>query len=52
MGSGFEEGLKEANQKTVPGISPSTDDIADLEHIVHALSKIVQRLKSPHHNQK
>jgi hypothetical protein len=52
MGNGFEEVLKDANRKTVPGISPSTDDIADLEHIVHALSKIVQRLKSTHHNQK
>jgi hypothetical protein len=52
MGNGFEEGLREANQKTVTQISPSTDDIADLEHIVHALSQIVQRLKSTHHNQK
>jgi len=52
MGNGFEEALKKANQNTVPRISSTTDDIADLEHIVHALSKIVQRLKSNHHDQK
>jgi hypothetical protein len=52
MGNGFEEGLKKANHKTVPRISPSTDDIADLEHIIHALSQIVQRLKITHQHQK
>jgi hypothetical protein len=52
MGNGFEEVSKEANQKTETRIYPSTYDIADLEHIVHALSQIVQRLKSTHHNQK
>lgn len=50
IGKGLEEGPKDANRKTAPQGFSSPDDIAELEHIVHALSQILQRLKSNHHN--
>ncbi len=38
------------NQDTAPQAFPLPEDIAELEHIVHALSQILQRLKSNYHN--
>jgi len=51
IGNGIEEGPRNANLKTTPTKeSSSPNDIAELEHIVHALSQILQRLKNNHHN--
>jgi DNA primase len=50
IGKGLEEGQKDANRKTALQGFSSPDDIAELENIVHALSQILQRLKSNHHN--
>jgi hypothetical protein len=50
IGKGIEEGQKNANRKPTSQEFPSLNDIAELEHIVHALSQILQRLKSNHHN--
>jgi len=50
IGKGIEEGEKNANRKTTSQGFPSPNDIAELEHIVRALSQILQRLKSNHHN--
>lgn len=50
IGKRLEEGQKGANPETAPQGLPSPDDIAELEHIVHALSQILQRLKSNHRN--
>jgi len=50
IGKGIEEGQENASrQKTSQGF-PSLNDIAELEHILQALSQILQRLKSNHHN--
>lgn len=49
IGKGIEgEGEKNANRKTTSQRVPPPNDIAELEHIVHALSQILQRLKSNH----
>jgi DNA primase len=48
IGKGIEEDQKDANGKRSPHESSSLNDIAELEHIVHALSQILQRLKSNH----
>jgi DNA primase len=50
IGKCLEEGQKDANRETAPQRSLSPDDIAELERIVQALSQILQRLKSNHHN--
>jgi hypothetical protein len=50
VGQGIEEGPQNANPKTTYQGFPSLNDISELEHIVHALSQILQRLKSKHHN--
>jgi len=50
IGKGIEEEQKNANRKKTSQESPSLNDIAELEHIVHALSQIIQRLKTNHHN--
>lgn len=51
IAKGIEEGQKNAALKTTPPQeSSSPNDIAELEHILHALSQILQRLKSNHHN--
>lgn len=49
IGQGIEEGPQNANPKTTSQGFPSLNDIAELELIVHALSQILQRLKSKHH---
>jgi len=48
IGKGIGGGEKNANRKTTSQGFPSLNDIAELEHIVHALSQILQRLKSNH----
>lgn len=50
IGKGIEEDGKNANRKTTSQRVPSPNDIAELEHIVHALSQLLQRLKNNHHN--
>jgi hypothetical protein len=50
IGKGIEEEEKNANRKPTSQGFPSLNDIAELEHIVHALSQILQRLKNNHHN--
>lgn len=50
IGKGIEEGEKNANRKITSLEFPSPNDIAELEHILHALSQILQRLKSNHHS--
>lgn len=42
----FEGCLKDQPHKTAPRPLPSIEDIEELEHIVHALSQIIDRLKS------
>lgn len=39
-----------ANRETAPQEFTTPDDIAELEHVIHALSQILQRLKNHHHN--
>lgn len=50
IGKGIEEDGKNANRKTTSQRVPSPNDIAELEHIVHALSQLLQRLKNNHHD--
>lgn len=49
IGDGFEDGLKGESPKTSLKESPSRDDIAELDHIVHVLSQIIERLKNNTH---
>lgn len=49
IGKGFEGGQKDETYKTAPQDIPSIDDIAELEHIVHVLSQMIERLKSSSH---
>jgi DNA primase len=39
----------DTKQKGTPAISPTPDDIAELERIVHDLSKLLDRLKTSYH---
>jgi hypothetical protein len=48
IGKSYEKRLNQQH-KTAPPDIPSMDDIADLEQIVHALSQIINRLKSCSH---
>jgi hypothetical protein len=53
IGNSFEKKIEDPKRTTLPQESPSTDDIAELEHIVHALSQIIRRLKTAtFHDQK
>jgi len=49
IGQSFEGRLKNQPNKTAPRDIPSMDDIVELEQIVHALSRIINRLKSCSH---
>ena len=49
IGKGFEGSPKDQPHKTASRELPSIDDIAELEQIVHALSQIINRLKSNPH---
>jgi hypothetical protein len=48
IGNGLHEELNTTRKKTAP-VSPTPNDIAELERIVHGLSQILQRLKNSRH---